>query len=77
MPTQFGTLTPAEIQNGWTPETLAAYHAEREDAAGLSDGKGGIARLVPGNTVTEYTRAPPPIVMETAMKFNPHKWGRR
>ena len=26
-------LTDAEEANGWTPETLAAYHAEREAAA--------------------------------------------
>ncbi len=26
-------LTDAEEANGWTPETLAAYHAERHDNA--------------------------------------------
>lgn len=77
MPTPYGTLTPEDIKNGWTAASLAAYQAERDAAAGFVDQRGVVSLRAAGNTVTEYTRAPPPIQMESAMKFNPHKWGRR
>ena len=76
MPTPFGNLTAEEIKNGWTPETLAAYAASREQAAGFRDNSGVAEPLVAGNTVTTFVRPKPPIAMESAMGFRPHLWRR-
>jgi hypothetical protein len=67
-------LTPEDIKNGWTAETLRAYHAER-DAAAIVHGGAPVGGLV----VTEFSRASyrPPIRHESARDFNPHHWGRR
>jgi hypothetical protein len=57
-------LDPADIRNGWTPETLEAYRAQRE----------AVHRLTAGNVVTEFHRPKPAKVLIGAKQFNPHKW---
>lgn len=62
-------LTPDDIKNGWTPEALAAYHAEREAAAVI-----GSDRLVAGNVVTEFQRGKQFPRVESALRHKPHRW---
>ena len=57
-------LDTADIRNGWTAESLAAYRAERES----------VHRLVPGNVVTEFKKPKPSKYLIGAKRFNPHKW---
>ena len=61
-------ITRDDIRNGWTPESLEAYHLAREEARGL----------VPGNVVTQFMR-PKRIDpdVEPVASFNPHKWNCR
>lgn len=61
-----GTLTDDEARNGWTPAALAAYRAEREDAA----------PLVGGNIVTEWTRPRQLPRIENTRSHDPHKHWR-
>jgi len=60
-------LSPEDLKNGWTPEALDRYRAERDAAASR----------VAGNVVTQYERPKPPIQAESALKFNPHRWMQR
>lgn len=53
--------------NGWSPEELEDYRAERDRAA----------NRVAGNFVTSFERPKPPITYEGAMKHKPHRWGRK
>jgi hypothetical protein len=57
-------LTEAEISNGWTAESLAAYRRDRDK----------VADVVPGNIVTEFKRPKAGIVMQGAKGFDPHRW---
>lgn len=57
-------LTKAELTNGWTAETLAAYRRERDK----------VADVTPGNVVTEFRRGKPAIVIQGARGFDPHRW---
>lgn len=57
-------MDPADIRNGWTQESLAAYRAERES----------VHRLVPGNIVTEFKKPKPAKYLIGAKQFNPLKW---
>lgn len=57
-------LTKAELDNGWTAESLAAYRRERDR----------IADVIPGNVVTEFKRGKAAVRIEGAAKFNPHRW---
>lgn len=55
-------LTKAEISNGWTAESLAAYRRDRDK----------VADVVPGNVVTEFKRPKAPMVMQGAGRaYNP------
>lgn len=49
-------LTPQEIFNGWSVESLEAYRRERDK----------VADVTPGNVVTEYKRGKPAIQIEGA-----------
>ena len=57
-------LTPEEISNGWTEQSLAAYRRERDK----------VADVVAGNVVTEFKRPKAAIRIEGAAKFKPHQW---
>lgn len=49
-------LTKAELSNGWTAESLAAYQRERDK----------VADVTPGNVVTEFKRPRPMLKIEGA-----------
>lgn len=53
-------------RNGWTPEQLEQYRADRDRAA----------NRVAGNFVTEFKPPRPPLKYESAMQHKPHRWGR-
>lgn len=65
-------LTPEEIKNGWDEASLAeylrSYEQDRVEA--------GMVSRVPGLVVTQYERLQPPVVVENATSFDPHKWRR-
>lgn len=71
MPTDRGSLTDAEIRNGYTPETIAQYQRELEDITSKQFGY----TLRPGNVVTMFQRPRPAIRSENALVgFNPFRW---
>lgn len=49
-------LTKAEISNGWTAESLAAYRRDRDK----------VADVVSGNVITEFKRPKPMLKIEGA-----------
>lgn len=57
-------LTPEEISNGWTAESLAAYRRDRDK----------VADVTAGNVVTEFKRPKPTVQIVGVTKFNPHRW---
>jgi hypothetical protein len=73
MPTPFGTITEAEIRNGWNQRALDAYLAQRNEETGL----------VPGNVVTAFVRPRPPIRVENSREskngrgYRPDQWWRK
>ena len=55
-------LTKAELSNGWTAASLAAYRLERDKVAAVTS----------GNVVTEFKRGRVPITIEgPGMSYNP------
>lgn len=54
-------LTKAEVFNGWTAESLAAYRKERDN----------VVDVVPGNIVTEFKRPKPAMTLQGARGYNP------
>lgn len=57
-------LTPQEIKNGWTVQSLEAYQRERDIAAALTS----------GNVITSFTRAKPATRIENTKNYSPHNW---
>lgn len=68
-------LYPEEKFNGWTAESLEAYRRERDLAAGstITHPDAPPSALVPGFVPTEYQRKAPPIRIETALSYDPHR----
>lgn len=76
-------LTPEEIKNGWDEASLAEYlrsyeqdRVEAERPPGIRGEFAVIEPRVPGLVVTEHKRLQPPVVVENATSFDPHKWRR-
>lgn len=63
-------LSPEDIKNGWTEESLAAYLEDMR----ASRIEAGQSELVPGNVVTEFQRPRPPVQMHNVSGYNPHRW---
>lgn len=59
-------ISPEDLRNGWTVETLAAYRRQME----IADGR------VPGLVATEYDRPPALPTIVAARDYDPHKWGK-
>lgn len=55
--------SPDELENGWTPESLAAYLRDRADARSAY----GPPEPVAGNVVTEWAPPRPPIRIYSAL----------
>jgi hypothetical protein len=59
-------IDQADIDNGWTAETLAQYRCDRARAFDFT----------PGNVVTEFKRPKVPmrILGGFSIHFKPHRW---